>query len=309
MSLDEKLDLLEEHVYPNDYYECEELLRSLNIVTPDETMSHLVDVMPLSQKTIEEAVAKHKYNLKQGYETKKLGFRRKAGEFHLNEEQEQYVRSKLKIPYNRRGGEGSATLFRCVYDNEWYRCLEPEQHEELNGFSWETINMEDYLAGRLLTFGDALPYGAFAPKHDRIEFLADLLKRGEVDMPTFWKRVEDSSYVSGMEQFGPDGDQSFIITKKNWRQAVDFWDTDYPEDHEWESYDNISAFPESLGGDNEEEYSKRLIWRTKDWEAWIDSLPDDWWAVNTASVWTAVHEFEQPALIPEMLAYHATKAN
>ncbi|WP_314364165.1 hypothetical protein [Rothia mucilaginosa] len=309
MSLDEKLDLLEEHVYPNDYLECEELLRSLNIVTPDETMSHLVEVMPLSQKTIEEVVAKHKYNLKRGYETKKLGFRRKAGEFHLNEEQEQYVRSDLQGYYARWGEKESAALFRCVYDNEWYRCLEPEQYKELNGFSWETINMEDYLAGRLLTFGDALPDGAFGPKHDRIEYLADLLKRGEIDMPTFWKRVEDSSYVSGMEQFGPDGDQSFIITKKNWRHAVDFWDTDYPEDYEWDSYDNISVFPKSLGGDSEEEYSKRLIWRTKDWEAWIDSLPDDWWAVNTASVWTAVHEFEQPALIPEMLAYHAEKVD
>lgn len=305
MPLDEKLDFISENMYPTPPSACEEVLRSLNIVTPYETLTHLADVMPLDQETIEHAVMVHKMNLKDGTETKKLGFRRKAGEYHLNEEQEQYVRAGLVDRFARNGMNASAALLRDVYNSDWYRCMEADQYEDIHGFSWETINMDDYLAGHLLTFGEGMVYGAFAPKHDRIEFLADLLKRGEIDMPTFWKRVEASSYVRGLEQFGPEGKESFIITKKNWRQFLKCWDEDRPEDYEPDPTEDVSLIPESLGGANQAEYQERIYkWRTKDWEAWIDSLPDDWWVVNSDAIAVASYQVEDPALVPEMLEYY-----
>lgn len=305
MPLDEKLDFISENMYPTEPSACEEVLRSLNIVTPYETLTHLADVMPLDQETIEHAVMVHKMNLKDGTETKKLGFRRKAGEYHLNEEQEQYVRAGLVDRFARNGMNASAALLRDVYNSDWYRCMEADQYEDIHGFSWETINMDDYLAGHLLTFGEGMVYGAFAPKHDRIEFLADLLKRGEIDVPTFWKRVEASSYVRGLEQFGPEGEESFIITKKNWRQFLKCWDEDRPEDYEPDPTEDVSIFPESLNGDSLEEFHQRFYeWRTKDWEAWIDSLPDDWWVVNSDAIAVASYQVEDPALVPEMLEYY-----
>lgn len=305
MPLDEKLLFIKENMYPPEPSACEEVLRKLNIVTPYETLTHLVDVMPLDQKTIEHAVKVHKMLLKDGTETKKLGFRRKGGQYHLNEEQEKYVRSGLVDRFTRRGKRASAELLMYVYDYEWYRCLDAGQIGDINGFSWETINMDDYLAGHLLTYGDDLPYGAFAPKHDRIEFLADLLTRGEIDVPTFWKRVEASSYVRGLEQFGPEGEESFIITKKNWRQFVKCWDEGRPEGYVQDPVLDLSIFPESLGGGSWETYEDRLCsWRTKDWEAWIDSLPDDWWVVNSDAVAVASYQVEDPTLVPEMVDYY-----
>lgn len=305
MPLDEKLLFIKENMYPPEPSACEEVLRKLNIVTPYETLTHLVDVMPLDQKTIEHAVKVHKMLLKDGTETKKLGFRRKGGQYHLNEEQEKYVRSGLVDRFTRRGKRASAELLMYVYDYEWYRCLDAGQIGDINGFSWETINMDDYLAGHLLTYGDDLPYGAFAPKHDRIEFLADLLTRGEIDVPTFWKRVEASSYVRGLEQFGPEGEESFIITKKNWRQFVKCWDEGRPEGYVQDPVLDLSIFPESLGGGSWETYEDRLCsWRTKDWETWIDSLPDDWWVVNSDAVAVASYQVEDPMLIPEMVEYY-----
>ena len=305
MPLDEKLLFIKENMYPAEPSACEEVLRKLNIVTPYETLTHLVDVMPLDQKTIEHAVKVHKMLLKKGTETKKLGFRRKGGQYHLNEEQEKYVRAGLVDRFTRQGKRASAELLMYVYDYEWYRCLDAGQIGEINGFSWETINMDDYLAGHLLTYGDDLPYGAFAPKHDRIEFLADLLTRGEIDVPTFWKRVEASSYVRGLEQFGPEGEESFIITKKNWRQFVKCWDEGRPEGYVQDPVLDLSIFPESLGGGSWETYEDRLCsWRTKDWEAWIDSLPDDWWVVNSDAVAVASYQVEDPTLVPEMVEYY-----
>ena len=305
MPLDEKLLFIKENMYPAEPSACEEVLRKLNIVTPYETLTHLVDVMPLDQKTIEHAVMVHKMLLKDGTETKKLGFRRKGGQYHLNEEQEKYVRAGLVDRFTRQGKRASAELLMYVYDYEWYRCLDAGQIGDINGFSWETINMDDYLAGHLLTYGDDLPYGAFAPKHDRIEFLADLLTRGEIDVPTFWKRVEASSYVRGLEQFGPEGEESFIITKKNWRQFVKCWDEGRPEDYEPDPMEDVSIFPESLNGDSLEEFQERFYeWRTKDWEAWIDSLPDDWWVVNSDAVAVASYQVEDPTLVPEMVEYY-----
>ena len=305
MPLDEKLLFIKEDMYPTSPSACEEKLRKLNIVTPYETLTHLVDVMPLDQETIEHAVMVHKMKLKRGTETKKLGFRRKGGQYHLNEEQEKYVRAGLVDRFTRQGERASAELLMYVYHNEWYRCLEVDQYEEINGFSWETINMDDYLAGHLLTYGEGLPYGAFAPKHDRIEFLADLLTRGEIDVPTFWKRVEASSYVRGLDQFGPEGEESFIITKKNWRQFVKCWDEGRPEGYVQDPVLDLSIFPESLGGGSFETYEDRLCsWRTKDWEAWIDSLPDDWWVVNSDAVAVASYQVEDPALVPEMVDYY-----
>ena len=305
MPLDEKLDFISENMYPSEPSACEEELRSLNIVTPYETLTHLVEVMPLDQETIEHAVMVHKKKLKRGTETKKLGFRRKGGQYHLNEEQEQYVRAGLVNCFTRQGKRASAALLRDVYNNDWYRCMEADQYEDIHGFSWETINMDDYLAGHLLTFGEGMIYGAFAPKHDRIEFLADLLKRGEIDVPTFWKRVEASSYVRGLEQFGPEGEESFIITKKNWRQFVKCWDEGRPEDYEPDPMEDVSIFPESLNGDSLEEFQERFYeWRTKDWESWIDSLPDDWWVVNSDAVAVASYQVEDPALVPEMVDYY-----
>lgn len=302
MSLKKKLDFVEEEMYKEDPSGCEETLRSLNLVTPYETMTRLVDIMPLSQKTIEAAVAVHKSRLKSGIETEKLGFRRKGGQYHLNEAQEKYVRAGLVDYYTREGERGSAELMRLVYDSDWYPCLEPDQYEEEGGFSWETINMEDYRAGRLLPFGDGFPRGAFGPKHDRIEYLADLLKRGEIDVPTFWKRVQDSSYVADQERFGPKGEESFIITKQNWRQFITFWDADRPEDYEPDPSVDVSVFPRVLGGDSWAEFQDRSYdWRTKDWEAWIDSLPDDWWVLNTDAVDVASYQVEEPRLVPEMV--------
>ena len=305
MPLEEKLLFIKEDMYPTSPSACEEELRKLNIVTPYETLTHLVDVMPLDQETIEHAVMVHKMKLKRGTETKNLGFRRKGGQYHLNEEQEQYVRAGLVDRFTSQGERASAELLMYVYNNEWYRCLEVDQYEEINGFSWETINMDDYLAGHLLTYGEGLPYGAFAPKHDRIEFLADLLQRGEIDVPTFWKRVEASSYVRGLEQFGPDGEESFIITKKNWRQFVKCWDEGRPEGYVQNPEEDLSSFPESMGGGSWESYEDRLCnWRTEDWEAWIDSLPDDWWIVNSDAVAVASYQVEDPTLVPEMVDYY-----
>lgn len=302
MPLKKKLDLLEEEMYKEDPTGCEETLRSLNLVTPYETMTRLVEIMPLSQKTIEAAVAVHKSRLKLGIETEKLGFRRKGGQYHLNEAQEQYVRAGLVDYYTRDGERGSAELMRLVYDSDWYPCLEPDQYEEEGGFSWETINMEDYRAGRLLPFGDGFPRGAFGPKHDRIEYLADLVKRGEIDVPTFWKRVQDSSYVADQERFGPEGEESFIVTKKNWRQFLKCWDADRPEGYEPDPSVDVSVFPRVLGGDSWAEFQDRSYdWRTKDWEAWIDSLPDDWWVLNTDAVDVASYQVEEPRLLPEMV--------
>lgn len=301
MPLKKKLDFIEEEMYKEDPTGCEETLRTLNLVTPYETMTRLVEIMPLSQKTIEAAVAVHKSHLKLGIETKKLGFRRKGGQYHLTEEQEQYVRAGLVDYYTRDGERGSAELMRLVYDSDWYPCLEPDQYEEEGGFSWETINMEDYRAGRLLPFGDGFPRGAFGPKHDRIEYLADLLKRGEIDVPTFWKRVQDSSYVADQARFGPKGEESFIITKQNWRQFITFWDADRPEGYEPDPSVDVSVFPRVLGGDWAEFQDRSYDWRTKDWEAWIDSLPDDWWVLNTDAVDVASYQVEEPRLLPEMV--------
>ena len=304
MPLKEKLTYVEEGMYREDPSGCEETLRTLNLVTPYETMTRLVDIMPLSQKMIEAAVAVYKSRLKLGIETEKLGFRRKGGQYHLNEAQEKYVRAGLVNRYTREGEDGSAELMRMVYDSDWYPCLEPDQYEEEGGFSWDTINMEDYRAGRLLPFGDGFPRGAFGPKHDRIEYLADLLKRGEIDVPTFWKRVQDSSYVADQERFGPEGEESFIITKKNWRQFIKFWDADRPEGYEPDPSEDKSLFIEALGGDSWKEYEERAYdWRTKDWEAWIDSLPDDWWVLNTNAVADAAQQVEVPRLVPEMVKH------
>ena len=220
MSIEEKLEFIDEDMYYKDSKGYEEKLRSLNIITPYETQLRLAYVLDPSQKTIEQAVNIHKANLKNGTETKKLNFRRKDGQYYLNEAQEEYVREVQLDNFAYEGERGSIELLRLVYDNERYPCLDDDQYEEINGFSWETINMEDYRAGRLLTFGDALPDGAIAPPHDRIEYLADLVKRGEIDVPTFWERVKTNSYVGTVEKFGPDGEESFIITKKNWRQFV-----------------------------------------------------------------------------------------
>lgn len=308
MPLKKKLTFVEEGMYREDPSGCEELLRSLNLVTPYETMTRLVEIEPLTQETIESAVAVHKSRLKLGIETEKLGFRRKGGQYHLTEEQEQYVRAGLVDYYTREGENGSALLMRYLHDSDWYRSLDPSQYEEINGFSWETINMEDYRAGHLLTFGDRLPRGAFGPKHDRIEFLADLLQRGEIDVPTFWKRVQDSSYVADQERFGPDGEESFIVTKKNWRQFIKFWDADRPEDYEPDPSEDKSLFIEALGGDSWKEYEERAYdWRTKDWEAWIDSLPDDWWTLNTNAVADAAQQVEVPRLVPEMVKHTLEK--
>lgn len=304
MTLDDKLKYLGENMYWEDPDGCEELLRTLNIITPYETMTRLVDIMPLSQKMIEAAVAVHKSRLKLGIETEKLGFRRKGGQYHLNEAQEQYVRAGLVDRYTREGEDGSAELMRMVHDSDWYPCLEPDQYEEEGGFSWETINMEDYRAGRLLPFGDGFPRGAFGPKHDRIEYLGDLLQRGEIDVPTFWKRVQDSSYVADQERFGPEGEESFIITKKNWRQFLECWDEGRPEGYEPDHSVDISEFPEALGGDSWAEFEQRAyIWRTKDWEAWIDSLPEDWWTLNTNAIADAAQQVEVPRLVPEMVKH------
>ena len=302
MPLKKKLTFVEEGMYREDPSGCEELLRSLNLVTPYETMTRLVEIEPLTQETIESAVAVHKSRLKLGIETEKLGFRRKGGQYHLTEEQEQYVRAGLVDYYTREGENGSALLMRYLHDSDWYRSLDPSQYEEINGFSWETINMDDYRAGHLLTFGSRLPHGAFGPKHDRIEFLADLLQRGEIDVPTFWKRVQDSSYVADQERFGPEGEESFIVTKKNWRQFIKFWDADRPEGYEPDPSVDVSVFPRVLGGDSWAEFQDRSYdWRTKDWEAWIDSLPDDWWVLNTDAVDVASYQVEEPRLLPEMV--------
>lgn len=294
MPLKEKLTYVEEGMYREDPSGCEETLRSLNLVTPYETMTRLAEIMPLSQKTIEQAVNIHKANLKNGTETKKLNFRRKDGQYYLNEAQEEYVREVQLDNFAYEGERGSIELLRLVYDNERYPCLDDDQYEEINGFSWETINMEDYRAGRLLTFGDALPDGAIAPPHDRIEYLADLVKRGEIDVPTFWERVKTNSYVGTVEKFGPDGEESFIITKKNWRQFVNFREErpNSESDSLW-----YSQFPEELGGDDFVDLMERTYnWRIADWESWIDSLPDDWFAVNTKAVQAALDEYEYGVL-------------
>ncbi|WP_168167592.1 hypothetical protein, partial [Rothia sp. HMSC065C03] len=66
MPLKKKLTFVEEGMYREDPSGCEELLRSLNLVTPYETMTRLVELEPLTQETIEAAVAVHKSRLKLG---------------------------------------------------------------------------------------------------------------------------------------------------------------------------------------------------------------------------------------------------
>ena len=128
----------------------------------------------------------------------------------------------------------------------------------------------------------------------RIEYLADLVKRGEIDVPTFWTRVKTNSYVGTVEKFGPDGEQSFIITKENWRQFVHYRE-EQPNSESAPLW--YCQFPESLGSDDYEEHMERAyVWRIADWEAWIDSLPDDWFAVNTEAVRTALDEYEYGVL-------------
>lgn len=304
MSIEEKLEFIDEDMYYKDSKGYEEKLRSLNIITPYETQLRLAYVIDPSQKTIEQAVNIHKAKLKNGTETKKLNFRRKDGQYYLNEAQEEYVREVQLDNFAYEGERGSIELLRLVYDNERYPCLDDDQYEEINGFSWETINMEDYRAGRLLTFGDALPDGAIAPPHDRIEYLADLVKRGEIDVPTFWERIKTNSYVGTVEKFGPDGEESFIITKKNWRQFLECWDEGRPDDYEPDPSVDVSVFPRALGGDSWDEFQNRSYdWHTKDWEAWIDSLPDDWWTLNTDAVDVASYQVEEPRLVPEMVKH------
>ena len=301
MTLDDKLFFLSRSMYTESSETCEELLRSLNIVTPYETQVYLGYSEEPNQKMIERAVSIHKENLKNGTETKKLNFRRKDGQYYLNEAQEEYVREVQLDNFAYEGERGSIELLRLVYDNERYPCLDDDQYEEINGFSWETINMEDYRAGRLLTFGDALPDGAIAPPHDRIEYLADLVKRGEIDVPTFWERIKTNSYVGTVEKFGPDGEQSFIITKKNWRQFVNYRE-ERPNSESGTLW--YCQFPEALGSDDYEEHMERsYVWRIADWEAWIDSLPDDWWTLNTNAVAVASYHVEVPRLVPEMVKH------
>ena len=300
MTLDDKLKYLGENMYWEDPDGCEELLRSLNIVTPYETQVYLGYSEEPNQKMIERAVSIHKENLKNGTETKKLGFRRKGGQYHLNEEQAEYVRTIQLVIAAVEGEEGSIRLMQLVYDNEWYPYMEPDQYEQIKGFSWDTINMDDYRAGHLLTYGNALPFGAFSPMYDRIEFLADLAKRGEIDALTFWKRVENSSYVSGLEQFGPDGEQALLITKKNWRRFVT--SRDKVPNYELEPSARSSRFPEALKGDSYEETMERTYdWCMADWEAWSDSLPDDWYVVNTDAVQTVLKEYESEILPAEIV--------
>ena len=58
-----------------------------------------------------------------------------------------------------------------------------------------------------------------------------------------------------------------------------------------------SQFPEELGGDEFVDLMERTYnWRIADWEAWIDSLPDDWFAVNTKAVQAALDEYEYGVL-------------
>ena len=300
MTLDDKLFFLSRSMYTESSETCEELLRSLNIVTPYETQVYLGYSEEPNQKMIERAVSIHKENLKNGTETKKLGFRRKGGLYHLNEEQEKYVRTIQLVIASVEGEEGSIRLLQLVYDNEWYPYLEPDQYEQIKGFSWDTINMDDYRAGHLLTYGNALPFGAFSPMYDRIEFLADLAKRGEIDAPTFWKRVENSSYVSGLEQFGPDGEQALLITKKNWHRFVT--SRDKVPNYELEPSTRSSQFPEALKGDSYEETMERTYnWCMADWEVWSDSLPDDWYVVNTDAVQTVLKEYESEILPAEIV--------
>lgn len=300
MTLDDKLFFLSRSMYTESSETCEELLRSLNIVTPYETQVYLGYSEEPNQKMIERAVSIHKENLKNGTETKKLGFRRKGGLYYLNEEQEKYVRTIQLVIASVEGEEGSIRLLQLVYDNEWYPYLEPDQYEQIKGFSWDTINMDDYRAGHLLTYGNALPFGAFSPMYDRIEFLADLAKRGEIDAPTFWKRVENSSYVSGLEQFGPDGEQALLITKKNWHRFVT--SRDKVPNYELEPSARSSQFPEALKGDSYEETMERTYnWCMADWEVWSDSLPDDWYVVNTDAVQTVLKEYESEILPAEIV--------
>ncbi|WP_210401035.1 hypothetical protein, partial [Rothia sp. HMSC065C03] len=95
------------------------------------------------------------------------------------------------------------------------------------------------------------------------------------------------------------------ITKKNWRQFLKCWDEGRPEDYEPDPSEDMSIFPDSLQGDTWAEYQERAYkWRTKDWEAWIDSLPDDWWVVNSDAVAVASYQVEDPTLVPEMVEYY-----
>lgn len=297
MTLDEKLEFLDEQYQrrPHDY---EAEIRSANLVSPYETLTHLAPVAPLTEEMIAAAASHHRSALKLGTEHKRLKFRRRRGGdgYALTKEQETYTREHLLKGYTRAGVEGSKQLLIEMYENTGMRLLDPSSNGDGNGLTWDGINLDDYRAGFLFPLGPDMPTGGFAPRRDRVEYLCLLLKQGVITLEAFWERLRHGSYVGDREELFEDGDNALVMTKKNWRNQVyrnqpDSTEEDplmLPNDWAFVKWDK-----ERLG-----------IWTLSEWEEYMADKPDDWFVVGHNVAKSIGEEVEPELLLPEMLEWH-----
>ena len=296
LSLEEKLEFVaDEYQNRPAHYEAE--LRATNLVTPFETLTNLVPVVPLSDEMIAAAASYNRIALKAGTEGKALGIkRRRSGGYSLTKVQEKYVREHLLKAYTRGGKEGSARMLVEIYEPTGMWLLDPREDGDGNGFDWDTVNLDDYRGGFLFPLGPNMPIGGFAPRRDRVEFLCLLLEKGIITLDQFWERLRSNSYISDRDEFFEDGANSLVMTKRNWRNLVHKAN---PED--------TAEDPEMIPNDwafVEWDEERLGIWTLSEWEKYVASKPDDWFVVGH-NIPESIGQSEEPALLlPEMLEWH-----
>lgn len=296
LTLDEKLEFVaDEYTNRPSHYEAE--LRATNLVTPFETMTTLAAAVPLSDTMIATMAKRHRSLLKLGIEDKALNFRRRPkGGYSLNDEQQQYVRKQLLKNYTRIGKAGSAQMLVAIYEPTGMWLLEPRKDGDGNGFTWDTVNLDDYRAGFLFPLSSNMPTGGFAPRRDRVEFLCLLLKKGVITLERFWERLRSNSYIADRDEFFEDGVNSLVMTKRNWRNLVHKAKlNDTAEDPQMIPTDwaFVDAADERLG-----------FWSLSEWEEYIASKPDDWFVVGEDIPEYIGQDLEPTLLLPEMLEWH-----
>lgn len=296
LTLDEKLEFVaDEYTNRPSHYEAE--LRATNLVTPFETMTTLAAAVPLSDTMIATMAKRHRSLLKLGIEDKALNFRRRPkGGYSLNDEQQQYVRKQLLKNYTSIGKAGSAQMLVAIYEPTGMWLLEPRKDGDGNGFTWDTVNLDDYRAGFLFPLSSNMPTGGFAPRRDRVEFLCLLLKKGVITLEQFWQRLRSNSYIADRDEFFEDGANSLVMTKRNWRNLVHKAKlNDTAEDPQMLPTDwaFVDASDERFG-----------FWSLSEWEEYIDSKPDDWFVVGDDTAEYIGKEVEPALLLPEMLEWH-----
>lgn len=296
LSLEEKLEFVaDEYRTRPAHYEAK--LRATNLVTPFETLTNLVPVVPLSDEMIAAAAHRNKVALKAGTEGKSLNIkRRRSGGYLLTEAQEKYVREHLLKAYTRGGKEGSAQMLVEIYEPTGMWLLDPREDGDGNGFDWDTVNLDDYRAGFLFPLDSNMPTGGFAPRRDRVEFLCLLLKKGVITLEKFWERLRTDSYIGDRDEFFEDGANSLVMTKHNWRNLLHKAKlNDTAEDPQMIPTDwaFVDAADERLG-----------FWSLSEWEEYIASKPDDWFVVGEDIPEYIGQEVEPTLLLPEMLEWH-----